>query len=671
MAPAREPPAAEGRPRAVVIDADSASATAIAAVIASDGYDVEHYSSSDAGLQALSERGAVLVVLDDRTHALGALAWVGLARPLLDRHKATAIVVGRRPEDAPNFAGVTFLERPFADDDLREAVLAAQWARDPDTLPRSPPRPTSAPPLNRQGPASGLQQAPAARAGSADDGRGDARHGDPARADVGRARSEADPSAARRFKSTLSFSPKHVPTVSTASTVSSSALQRPLDEGAMLAAANRSTTSSAASAVVSTDPRTHRHTLSQAHSDAANGVPSALGAARASQASRAGRPSEFSERSTTPDSAGQAARRGERSSEWQRGVSSGEPPTEVARASGAAGQQQAGPQAAQQPRRGDAGGGPVSVATSRPSGMPQIAPARPSDEQLRPKRSTVLPDNLVIADRYELRGVLGSGGMAIVYRAHDRELDEDVALKLLKGQQPDESSLSRFRHELRICRRLQHPAIVQTFEFGVWQGRRFLTMELLEGTDLANLLHKRQAPLEALEAAQLFSQAARGLDAAHRAGVIHRDIKPHNLFVLADGQRMKIMDFGIAKSEELSMTMTNAEQVLGTPAYLAPERLRDQVELSPSTDLYSLGVAMYQALTGKLPFSGPDVSTLLASVLLDVPKPPRHHRSDIPVDFEQLVLRCLQRDPSGRSPSCGVLAEELDEIARRLRRVFA
>ena len=303
--------------------------------------------------------------------------------------------------------------------------------------------------------------------------------------------------------------------------------------------------------------------------------------------------------------------------------------------------------------------------------MPQIAAARPSDEQARTKRSTVLPDNLVIADRYELRGVLGSGGMAIVYRAHDRELDEDVALKLLKGEQPDESSLSRFRHELRICRRLQHPAIVQTYEFGVWQGRRFLTMELLDGTDLADLLRKRQAPLEALEAAQLFSQAARGLDAAHRAGVIHRDIKPHNLFVLADGQRLKIMDFGIAKSEELSMTMTNAEHVLGTPAYLAPERLRDQVELSSSTDLYSLGVAMYQSLTGKLPFSGPDVSTLLASVLLDVPKTLRHHRRDIPLDLEQLVLRCLQRDPSARPPSCGILAEELDEIARRLRRVLA
>ena len=277
----------------------------------------------------------------------------------------------------------------------------------------------------------------------------------------------------------------------------------------------------------------------------------------------------------------------------------------------------------------------------------------------------------MIADRYELRGVLGTGGMAIVYRAHDRELDEDVALKLLKEDRGDESSLARFKHELRICRRLQHPAIVQTFEFGVWERRRFLTMELLDGTDLARLIQERKEPLGLLEGVQLFAQAARGLDAAHRAGVIHRDVKPHNLFMMSDGQRLKIMDFGIAKSEALSQTTTNAEHVLGTPAYLAPERLRDKVELSASTDLYSLAVTMYQTLSGKLPFTGPDISSLLMSILMDNPRPLRELRPDMPEVLDALILRCLAREPEARPPSCGVLAEELEDVGRNLRRAWA
>lgn len=279
--------------------------------------------------------------------------------------------------------------------------------------------------------------------------------------------------------------------------------------------------------------------------------------------------------------------------------------------------------------------------------------------------ATFLHKHTLIAERYQVLGVLGSGGMATVYRCFDQELEEDVALKLLKSEKNDDASQHRFRQEMRICRRLQHPNIVRTFEFGIWEGRRFITMELLEGRDMAEMLLMRRGPVPTVAGLDLVVQTVEGLRAAHQAGVIHRDVKPHNLFVVRGTDSLKVMDFGIAKSEDMSLTITSSAMVLGTPAYLAPERLKDQVELSAQTDLYSLGVVMYQLFTGRLPFEAPDISSLLTSIVLEDPPAPRAVNPALPKSVEAVILGCLRKEPKDRYADCDTLLADLRAIDRR------
>ena len=278
--------------------------------------------------------------------------------------------------------------------------------------------------------------------------------------------------------------------------------------------------------------------------------------------------------------------------------------------------------------------------------------------------ATFLHKHTVIAERYQVLGVLGSGGMATVYRCFDQELEEDVALKLLKSNKTDATSQHRFRQEMRICRRLQHPNIVRTYEFGVWEGRRFITMEMLEGRDMAELLLLRRGALPLNQGLDLVVQAIEGLRAAHLAGVIHRDVKPHNLFVVRDTNSLKVMDFGIAKTEDMSMTVTSSAMVLGTPAYLAPERLKDKVELSAQTDLYSLGVVMYQLFTGQLPFQAPDISSLLTSIVLEDPPPPDGVNPDLPEVVVDVIMRCMHKEPRHRYMTCDQVLADIAAMDR-------
>ena len=578
--------------QAIVFVKGEVTAPQVRRVLEPLGYTLRVFEAGEAVLACLDAAPRDLLLIDDDAHPLGAFAFLQLARPLLREGKTPAIILtrsGGTPEQGGDAAEV-FLEQPFGDDDLRDAVETARWVR-MSSMTTQLGMPAAIPKRSGTGlPAATLEDddeptvrdiAPPVRTtgGRPSSGWSSAQVGkiDPDRPTV----AEGAPGGRKRFKSTLAFSGKQVSTVSTS-----------------VAMAQPATAPSAPAVEPPDDPE-----ATVFHG------PNSKEARELREALRTGRPGT----TTSPPAAPS-------------------PPVAASATPGRRG-----------PRHDSAMSGLL--------------------------RAADVGD--VIADRYELLGVLGSGGMAVVYRAHDRELDEAVALKLLKADKDDEESLTRFRHELRICRRLQHHAIVQTFEFGVWEGRRFLTMELLDGVDLNALLQQRGQKLEVLEAVELVIQAAEGLHAAHRAGVIHRDIKPHNLFVMADGRRLKIMDFGIAKSEEMSHTMTSAAHVLGTPAYLAPERLRDHVELSAQTDLYSLGVVLYQALTGKLPFSGPDISTLLTSILVDTPKAARKIRPDVPTALDDVVMRTLAREPDARQPSCGVLAEELAEIARNLRRAWA
>lgn len=267
-----------------------------------------------------------------------------------------------------------------------------------------------------------------------------------------------------------------------------------------------------------------------------------------------------------------------------------------------------------------------------------------------------------ITTRYQVVGVLGAGGMATVYQCRDKEFEEDVALKLIKQDRLDEATLQRFRHEMRVCRRLSHTNIVRTYEFGTWKGRRFITMELLDGRDLSQVLLIAQGPLDVQRGLALTRQACLGLGAAHLEGVIHRDIKPHNMFVTDGDEQLKIMDFGIAKTGDLTLTVPGSDRVLGTPAYLAPERLKEKVDLTARTDIYSLGVVMYQMFTGSLPFVAPDISSLLTSIVLEEPRPPSELVHSISPHIEAIILRAMAKKPSDRYRSCQEMIAELDTV---------
>ena len=274
----------------------------------------------------------------------------------------------------------------------------------------------------------------------------------------------------------------------------------------------------------------------------------------------------------------------------------------------------------------------------------------------------------LIADRWEVIQPLGGGGSARVYHVVDRQLNDECAVKVLRDSGGDVQQ-RRFRREMRICRELVHPNIVRTFEFGAWGDQLFYTMELLAGRDLAVLMcgRRKSQPLATRHAVELFGQVCEGLSFAHDNGVIHRDVKPHNLMVQAAGGQVKITDFGSAWSSERSTAaLTIADHVIGTPAYLPPERLEDEPLVLPQSDIYSLGTSMYHCFTGQEPFSGRSLHSLLASILFEQPAAPRALNPAIPHDLERIIVRAMAKDPQRRCSDCREFAAELAQLAGSL-----
>jgi len=303
--------------------------------------------------------------------------------------------------------------------------------------------------------------------------------------------------------------------------------------------------------------------------------------------------------------------------------------------------------------------------------------ADPATERTTPEpaRTTVpLPANkgdafvegALIAQRYKLVGRLGKGGMAAVFRAQDLELSIDVALKVYfpaKGGGDDNDLLARFRRELRFARSVIHPNVVRVFDIGVHEGQRYITMEMLKGQELRGLF--KAGPMAIPQALGYLIQVCAGLQAAHDQGIVHRDVKPANLFVTEEGV-VKLMDFGIARVEGAPRELTRTGSVAGTPGYMAPEQIRDSSKVTPAADIYSLGVVAYRALTGVLPFSHPDMIPLLMMHLERKPPPLREHNPFIPVDLERVVLRCMEKAPEDRWPSCAALSAELERLRARV-----
>jgi len=266
----------------------------------------------------------------------------------------------------------------------------------------------------------------------------------------------------------------------------------------------------------------------------------------------------------------------------------------------------------------------------------------------------------LFAARYEIQGVLGQGGMGVVYRAHDRDLDDLVAIKTLRGEalSADPSLLDRFKQEIRLARRITHPNILRTHDLGESGGLRYLSMEFVKGLTLKQLVEAGEI-LPTPVGLRIAKQICAGLAAAHEVGVIHRDIKPQNILIEPTGG-LKIMDFGIARLKE-ERGMTAEGTVVGTPDYMSPEQARGHA-LDFRSDIYSTGVVLYEVFTGTLPFDG---ETPLAVVLKHIQEPPPSPQARNPrIDpkISQIVLKCMQKDAKDRYQTVNDLYEALARV---------
>ena len=258
--------------------------------------------------------------------------------------------------------------------------------------------------------------------------------------------------------------------------------------------------------------------------------------------------------------------------------------------------------------------------------------------------------------RYRVEDVLGRGGMASVYLARDGELERPVAVKVLAEHLADQAAFrDRFLREARLAAQLSHPNIVQVFDVGEEEGTPFIVMECVEGSTLADELRTR-GPLEPDEVVDLALQICGGLEHAHAAGLVHRDIKPQNLLLRPDGT-VKIADFGIARAAETTR-LTQMGSVLGTAAYLAPEQALGE-EVTASADIYSLGCVIYELLTGRTPHVFKTLPELVVKHREEAITPVRELRPEVAERLEAAVMHALARNPEYRPESAAVFAEKL------------
>jgi serine/threonine protein kinase len=258
--------------------------------------------------------------------------------------------------------------------------------------------------------------------------------------------------------------------------------------------------------------------------------------------------------------------------------------------------------------------------------------------------------------RYRIENVLGRGGMASVYLARDGELDRPVAVKVLAEHLADTPGFrERFMREARLAAQLSHPNIVQVFDVGEEDGRPFIVMECVQGATVGDEL-KQRGTLEPTEVVDLALQICGGLEHAHAAGLVHRDIKPQNLLVRADGT-VKIADFGIARAAETTK-LTQIGSVLGTAAYLSPEQALGE-EVTAAADIYSLGCVLYELLTGRTPYIFETLPQLVTKHREEAIPPLRELRPDVPERLEAAVMHALARNPDYRPDSAAALAQEL------------
>ena len=273
---------------------------------------------------------------------------------------------------------------------------------------------------------------------------------------------------------------------------------------------------------------------------------------------------------------------------------------------------------------------------------------------------SVLPVPRQIGD-YDVEGEVGRGGMGVVYKAWHRKLQRHAALKVvLAGEFASHTQELRSRLEAELAARVRHPNIVQVFEIGDFDGRPFMALEWVEGGSLAEgLVGKHWTPGEA---AALVETIARAIHVAHGEGIVHRDLKPANIMMTADCVP-RVTDFGLAQPTSGGATLTQTGLLIGTPGYMSPEQVSGKRALiGPATDIYALGVILYELLTGQLPFQGESTLEVLRAVTSEEPVRPRRVRPGLPRDLQAVTLHCLEKEPAHRYPSALALAEDLQRF---------
>jgi serine/threonine protein kinase len=288
-----------------------------------------------------------------------------------------------------------------------------------------------------------------------------------------------------------------------------------------------------------------------------------------------------------------------------------------------------------------------------------------------PVRDQPVRDQMVgriVKGRYQIMRRLGEGGMGTVYLAEQVSIGRKVALKLLRGSYAmDDEFIERFRREARLAASLNHRNIVTVYDFDQGDDESlFIAMEYLDGEKLSDVI-RRDGPLDINRAVRLCLQFAEGLEAAHHAGVIHRDIKPDNIMVVGEEgvETIKLMDFGIARLRDVAATsrLTRPDVIMGTPAYMAPEQAEGK-DTSERTDIYALGVVLYEMLSGEVPFKANTPAAVLLKQIQESPVPLRKLRRDVPSEIERIVMQALEKKPERRQHAMRDLVQSLRKVAK-------